>query len=119
MSRDTRAQSWIHQFARRKPKPPDYAEKTLAAYRLGMKARGSIAGVQVLTSDDSCPHCRALAGHVYTPDNAPRLPYAGCTHPEGCRCAYAPVMQTHERLTELIHGAVSNSSAPPADHADH
>ena len=95
-------QSWIQQHARHKPKPPDYAEKTLAAYRLGLRAKGAIVGVRLLTAEDSCPTCRALAEQVYTPDTAPRLPHAGCTHPAGCRCAYTPEMRGHERLAALI-----------------
>lgn len=97
--------SWIHQHARLKRKPANYAEKTLAAYRLGMRAKGAIVGVRVLAADDSCPTCRALAEQVYTPDNAPTLPHAGCSHPEGCRCAYGPVMRSHEALEELIRAA--------------
>jgi hypothetical protein len=94
--------SWIQQHARHKAKPANYAEKTLAAYRLGMRAKGSIVGVRVLAAADSCPACRALSEQAYTPDDAPRLPHAGCSHPDGCRCAYAPVMRTHERLAAMI-----------------
>jgi hypothetical protein len=103
MTAEKRPQTWIHQFARRKPKPANYADKTLTAYRLGMKAKGAIVGVRVLVSDNSCPTCRAMADQVYTPDTAPRLPHTGCTHPDGCRCAYTPVMRSHERLTMLIN----------------
>jgi hypothetical protein len=112
MSPENRPQSWIHQFARRRPKPANYAEKTLAAYRLGFKAKGSIVGVRVLASEDSCPVCRALAEQVYTPDTAPRLPHAGCTHPEGCRCAYSPVMRSHDELAALIHGSGAAPEQP-------
>lgn len=105
-------QSWIQQHARHKPKPPDYAEKTLAAYRLGMRAKGAIVGVRVLVAGDSCPACQALAGPVYTPDTAPRLPYAGCTHPDGCRCAYTPEMRQHDRLAALIEGSAGDAAGP-------
>jgi hypothetical protein len=74
-----------------------------------MRARGSIVGVRILTSDDSCPDCRALASRVYTPDDAPILPHATCTHPEGCRCAYTPVMRDHSQLAALIEAG----GAPP------
>lgn len=116
MPAETRPQTWIHQFARRKPKPANYAEKTLAAYRLGMKAKGAIVGVRVLVSESSCPTCRAMADQVYTPDTAPHLPHAGCTHPDGCRCAYTPVMRSHERLTALINaeGPTPAPNDPPA-----
>ena len=118
MPAPTRPQTWIHQFARRKPKPANYAEKTLTAYRLGMKAKGAIVGVRVLVSESSCPTCRAMAEQVYTPDTAPHLPHPGCTHPDGCRCAYTPVMRSHARRDELIHGAAQAGTADSAPTAD-
>ena len=102
--------SWIQQFARNKPKPPDYAERTLKAYRMGIKAGGSIRGVRVLVSEDSCPTCRALAESTYTPDNAPVLPLAGCTHPTGCRCAYTLVMHA-EPGPRLVGGHTHGSNS--------
>jgi hypothetical protein len=76
----------------RQPKEADYAQRVLDRYRLGMRARGAIRGVRVVTGADSCPTCQALANQVYHPDAAPRLPAPGCSHPRGCRCSYAPVM---------------------------
>ncbi len=82
---------WLTSFART-PKDGAYAQRVLSRYRLGMKARGAIRGVAVVTGPDSCPACRAHGGAVYLPDEAPIIPIAGCTHPEGCRCAYRPIM---------------------------
>jgi hypothetical protein len=113
MAPENRPPSWIHQFARHKPKPANYADKTLAAYRLGMKARGAIVGVRVLAAEDSCPACQALAGQTYLPDDAPRLPHAGCTHPGGCRCAYTPVMRDHQHLADLIRAGGGREGRPP------
>ena len=110
---ENRPKSWIHQFARHKAKPANYAEKTLTAYKLGMKAKGSITGVRVLASEDSCPACRALAAGVYQPEDAPILPLAECTHAGGCRCAYTPVMSGHERLAELINASGSRVVTQP------
>ena len=39
--------NWLDKFHRQMAKSPNYAEKTLAAYRLGMKAKGSIAGIRI------------------------------------------------------------------------
>jgi hypothetical protein len=115
MPLDKAAQSWIQQHARSKRKPADYAEKTLAAYRLGLRAKGAIVGVRVLAAPDSCPECRALGDQIFSPDDAPRLPHAACTHPQGCRCAYTPVMRSHERLAALIHSEMPSGgeAAPP------
>ena len=117
MPAEKRPQTWIQQFARQKPKPANYAEKTLAAYRLGMKAKGPIVGVRVLVSESSCPACRAMADQLYTPDTAPLLPHPGCTHPQGCCCAYAPVMRSHERLEALIHTDVPREPPPSTPNA--
>ncbi len=85
---------WIRQFVRNRTKPPDYAAKTLKAYRLGVKAGGSIEGVKILVSEDSCPACRAVGERIYAPQEAPLLPLIDCTHTRGCRCAYTLVMKT-------------------------
>lgn len=88
---------WIRDHVRN-PKDADYAQRVLDRYRSGMQARGAIQGVRVITAPDSCPTCRALEGAVYHPDDAPIIPIAGCTHPEGCRCAYSAAM-TYEETT--------------------
>ena len=85
--------SWISQFARARPRAPDYAQKRLAAYRMGMRAGGSIEEIRVLVGEDSCAVCRVHADRVFTPDDAPILPLADCTHPAGCRCIYTLAMK--------------------------
>jgi len=83
---------WLTDFFRKSDKPVDYAERTLAAYRMGMNAQGAIRGVRVDVGEDCCDAARALpAGAVYHPDSAPRLPLPGCPHGGRCRCAYRPV----------------------------
>ena len=63
---------WLTTFQGSLQKPEDYAEKTLASYRLGMRAGGSIVGVVVQTNDDCCDAARALPlGAIYLPDEAP------------------------------------------------
>ncbi|MCI0576099.1 MAG: hypothetical protein L0332_10510 [Chloroflexi bacterium] len=84
---------WLSDFHQEMEKPPDYAEKTLAAYKLGMKAGGSIAGVRIQVDERCCQAAQALpAGAVYHPDEAPRLPLAECPLGRKCRCVYRPVM---------------------------
>jgi hypothetical protein len=82
---------WLRNHVRH-PKDASYARRILDRYRLGMKAHGEIRGVRIVTGPDSCPTCRAHAEAVYHPDDAPIIPIAGCTHAEGCRCAYSPTM---------------------------
>ncbi len=90
---------WLNKFQKDMEKPADYAKKTLAQYRLGMKAKGAIAGVAILIDEDGCAACRALPTDVvYHPDEAPHLPLSECNKDNRCRCVYRPVMsyQQHD-----------------------
>ena len=84
---------WLDRFQHGLEKPPDYAARTLAAYRLGMKSKGPIAGVVIEPTADCCAEARALpAGKVYHPDQAPLLPLPDCPQGRRCRCLYHPAM---------------------------
>lgn len=84
---------WLNNFHQDMEKRPDYAEKTLAAYRLGMKAKGSIRGVRIEVDEDGCPASKLLDHDAeYHPDDAPRLPLPECVKGSKCRCVYRPVM---------------------------
>ena len=74
------------------PKPANYAQRAVARYKLGIRAHGAIKGVRIISASGSCGNCQALAGAVYQPDEAPIIPIQQCTSPNGCRCAYSPVM---------------------------
>ena len=52
---------------------------------------GIATKVRILTALDCCPACSAHEG-AYEFDSVPELPVEGCSHPEGCRCFYAPVL---------------------------
>ena len=84
---------WLNSFQQEIRKTSDYAAKTLAAYKLGMKAKGSIAGVSIWIDSDGCKQCQNLdPDAVYHPDEAPRLPLPQCDRPDRCQCVYRPVM---------------------------
>lgn len=84
---------WLNKFHKEMVKPENYAEKILAQYRLGMKAKGSIAGVAVVVDEDGCAESQRLdAAAIYHPDDAPHLPLPGCTKGGRCQCVYRPVM---------------------------
>lgn len=85
--------NWLNDFHREMEKPDNYAEKTLAQYRLGMKAKGSIVGVRIERDRDGCNACQELDDTaVYHPDDAPHLPLPGCAKGRHCGCVYRPVM---------------------------
>jgi hypothetical protein len=44
--------------------------------------------VSVVAGIDACAAARALAGARLLSAEAPRLPLAGCTMPDACRCTY-------------------------------
>ena len=86
--------NWLNEFQHEVEKPDNYAEKTLAAYRLGMKAKGSIVGVRIEIDQDGCAACRKIdVTAVYHPDDAPILPLPDCTKGNRCGCVYRPVMK--------------------------
>ena len=72
---------WLNDFQRAMEKADDYADKTLAAYRLGIKAGGSIRGVSVCVSENCCGAAQVAAG---------RGPCIFPTKRRGCRCRLAP-----------------------------
>ena len=84
---------WLNKFHREAEKDPAYSEKALAAYRLGMKAKGSIKGVIILPAPNCCDAARLLpAGKIYHPDDIPHLPLSNCPLGRCCACVYRPVM---------------------------
>jgi hypothetical protein len=52
---------------------------------------GLATKVRILTHRDCCPYCNAMEG-AYSFDDVPALPHDECSHPGGCRCFYAPVL---------------------------
>jgi hypothetical protein len=91
---------WLNKFYQDSLKEPNYAEKTLAAYRLGMKAKGSIIGVAVYTASDCCQAASELPAHeIYDPKAAPLLPLPNCPHGRRCKCVYRPVMAYHRETS--------------------
>ncbi|MCI0398166.1 MAG: hypothetical protein L0332_33935 [Chloroflexi bacterium] len=63
-----------------------YQREVLDKIRKGLATK-----VRILANHDSCPVCRAVEG-AYDFDEVPELPLEGCSHPMGCRCYYAPVL---------------------------
>jgi hypothetical protein len=69
-------------------------EKAAEEHRADLERilQGQVATkVRILAHRDCCPVCRAFEG-AYDFDKAPELPLEGCSHPSGCRCTYAPVL---------------------------
>ena len=52
-----------------------------------------VKNVRLIVAADCCPACSAFEG-TYEKENAPQLPIEGCSHPNGCRCFYEPMLTT-------------------------
>ena len=84
---------WLDKFQHDTEKDANYAEKTLAAYQLGMRAKGSIVGVRIEPGPNCCEAARRLPpNRTYHSDEAPRLPLPDCPQGRRCGCVYRPVM---------------------------
>ena len=63
---------------------------TAVAYQK-FKQNSRISSIRVSVSKDACPVCQQMQGN-YSKDNLPQLPTPGCSHENGCRCYYDPVL---------------------------
>jgi RNA polymerase subunit RPABC4/transcription elongation factor Spt4 len=67
----------------------EWSESTVALKKL--QANHRVRAIRILVQDDCCPTCqKAMA--TYPKDAVPRLPVEGCSHENGCRCFYAPIL---------------------------
>jgi len=68
----------------------EFSATTVALKR--MQANPRIRSIRLTVAYDACPHCYELL-KTYPKDNVLRLPHAGCSHENGCRCFYEPVLE--------------------------
>jgi len=47
--------------------------------------------LRVAVSANCCPACRKVEGN-YEKHNTPTLPVVGCSHENGCRCFFEPIL---------------------------
>lgn len=50
-----------------------------------------VTSIRINVAHDACPLCYESRG-TFEKDSVPTLPHEGCSHPQGCRCNYAPVL---------------------------
>jgi hypothetical protein len=67
-----------------------YSTTAVALKRLVENPR--VRAIRVSVADDACPYCYELL-KTYPKDKVPRLPHEGCSHANGCRCFYEPVLE--------------------------
>ena len=56
-----------------------------------LKNNPRVNNIRLITYDDCCPVCASYEG-TYEKDDVPPLPIEGCSHPNGCRCFYEPML---------------------------
>jgi len=50
-----------------------------------------VTAIRISVGYDAYPCCYEARG-TFEKDAVPVLPHEGCSHPQGCRCNYAPVL---------------------------
>lgn len=70
----------------------DLSEFSMTAVALKrLQANPRVLNVRVVVAHDCCPACYLVEG-TYPKDQVPRLPVEGCSHANGCRCFYEPML---------------------------
>ncbi len=70
----------------------DLREYSLTAVALKvLQSNPRVRAIRVSVAADACSYCAEQLG-TYPKDRAPHLPHPGCSHPQGCRCFYEPVI---------------------------
>ena len=55
------------------------------------KENPRVTFVRINVAGDACPLCYEARG-TFSKDAVPALPHEGCSHNNGCRCIYEPVL---------------------------
>lgn len=56
-----------------------------------MQANSRVVNIRLVVDYEACPACHEMQG-TYAKDKVPALPIEGCSHPNGCRCFYEPML---------------------------
>jgi len=68
----------------------EFSTSTVALKRMQENPR--VRSIRVTVAYDACPHCYGLM-KTYPKNEVPHLPHEGCSHDNGCRCFYEPVLE--------------------------
>ena len=80
----------------------DLAEFSATAMALKrLQANPRVRSIRVTVAYDACPYCYELM-KTYPKDKVPHLPHEGCSHDNGCRCFYEPVLEETAIVGEVI-----------------
>jgi hypothetical protein len=68
----------------------EYSATAVALKRMRKNPR--VKAIRVTVANDACSYCYELL-KTYPKDEVPSLPHLGCSHENGCRCFYEPVLE--------------------------
>ncbi|MBM3144664.1 MAG: hypothetical protein FJ010_06765 [Chloroflexi bacterium] len=69
-----------------------FDQLTPAAALEKLQKNPRVRDIRLVVSADCCPVCAAQEG-TYAKDQVPAVPVQGCSHPQGCRCFYEPMLK--------------------------
>lgn len=64
---------------------------TTAVARRRLQENTRVNRIRLSVAADACPVCQEMQG-TYPKGQVPILPIEGCSHANGCRCFYEPVL---------------------------
>jgi hypothetical protein len=71
----------------------DLSEFSAASVALKhLQANPRVRAIRVSVANDACSYCNEQMD-TYPKDQVPNLPHTGCSHENGCRCFYEPVLE--------------------------
>lgn len=74
---------------------------TTAVALAHFQANPRVKAIRISVAYDACPHCSVLM-NTYAKDKVPPLPHKGCSHENGCRCFYEPVLEETAIVGKLV-----------------
>ena len=77
----------------------EFSATAVALKRLQESPR--VRSIRVTVANDACSHCYGLM-KTYPKNEVPHLPHEGCSHANGCRCFYEPVMEETAIVGEVV-----------------
>ena len=77
----------------------EFSATAVALKRL--RANPRVRSVRVTVANDACSHCYELM-KTYAKDQVHLLPHQGCSHENGCRCFYEPVLEETAIVGKVI-----------------
>jgi hypothetical protein len=77
----------------------EFSATSVALQQLRLNPR--VLAIRVSVAQDACPHCYEML-KTFPKDKVPPLPHEGCSHENGCRCFYEPVLEEAAIIGKVV-----------------